>query len=262
MGAFDGIDSDQRRRIVAEVRKELRRTVEDEVRERLTRQITEQVRRDTRREVAREIEERAPTEAERQRFVDYVEDVELDALALASLASGVATRAEEELARAQRRSVPVAWALALAAPTIIWASARSLGGATSAFAAVLATLTLALVFLTATNLRRHGRLTSHAAEHRRIASDYLIVAERAKAYRMVHAERIAEAAELDVRLAELRKLKEARDEAFHARSDEVEAARLEARRRIEPAPRIVIEDEESVETEGEHPQERSLRRRR
>jgi len=111
---------------------------------------------------------------------------------------------------------------------------------------VLATLTLALAFLGVTGQRLGSRLRARASKHREIASDYLIVAERAKAYRMVHAERIARVVELDACIADLRKLKESRDAEFHASTDEVEQAR--SRTRIEPAPRIEIDlDDDEVE---------------
>lgn len=243
VGVFDGIEPEQQERIVAEVKRDLRRELEDEVRERLTRQIADDVARETRRETLREIEERAPTEVERRRFVAYVEEVELDALACASLASDIARSAEEELARSQQQATPAGWALALLTPLSVWAAARNLDA--PGFAAVLATLSLALVSLGLTNLRRNGRLAARAREHRAVASDYLIVAERTKAFRMIHVEQVATAAELDALLADLRKLKERRDERFHASSDELEGAREEVRLRIEPPRRIEVDEEDA-----------------
>ena len=75
---------------------------------------------------------------------------------------------------------------------LMWAASWFGGMQNPTFVGLAITVLLALVVLLVTSMRRHARLERRLAEHRRIASDFLIVAERAKAFDMVHAERIAD----------------------------------------------------------------------
>ena len=247
MGIFDGIDAERQERIRVELGREIRRNLSEELRASLRQQVEEDVRRESRRELLVELSERAPSEEERERFRAFVREVEIDAYAQATLASGTAHGAEQALARSRRLWIPMAYLLALASPLATWAAHSLVELSAAAFTAFVVTLLLALLLLISRNAGRHHALERRIKQHRRIASDFLIVAERAKAYRMVHAERLVSAEELAERVEELRLAKERQDRQFHPSATELETARTSARQRIEEDMGLRVADIEEDE---------------
>src|SRR5690606_16142536 len=77
-------------------------------------------------------------------------------------------------------------------------------------------------------------------EHRKISSDFLVIAERAKAFAMVHAERLQSRRELGEILEDLRRDKERQDRLFHPSASALETARALV------GPRIAEEDRRRV----------------
>ncbi|MCC6524073.1 MAG: hypothetical protein IT373_15540 [Polyangiaceae bacterium] len=225
----------------------LERELTEELRASVRREVEDEVRRRTRSEVLHELEHRAPTDDERARCRALIDEIELDAYAQATLASREADEAERALERSRRLGGPAVYAAALASPLLSYACARWLSDPT-AVAAALVTLATALGLLVSTTLRRNARLERRLRELRRVASDFTILAERARAYRLVHAERIAEAQELVELVEELRLAKEAQDRQYHPSTADLEVARDTVRHRIEappeplrvPAPRVAV----------------------
>src|SRR5262245_12627660 len=84
----------------------LRREIADELRATVRREVEDDVRRESRAAVLREIAARAPTADERRRAVVLIEEIELDALAQAAIASSEADEAEHALDRNRRVRAP------------------------------------------------------------------------------------------------------------------------------------------------------------
>ena len=257
MSAFEGVDPVQEQAIRRALKKEIRAELTAELSEDVRRQVERDVRDETRREVLQEIAERTPTDAERDTFSTYVNEVRLDAYAQATMASEIAEAEEQQLKRSTEIISPLLTLLVVALPLLALASAQVLGGFTSpAFIAVALTMGLGVLALWITRFRRHHALDRRSREHRRIASDFLIVAERAKAFAMVHAERLATTGELHEVLEGLRRDKERQDRSFHASAPALE----EARERV--GPRIAIDDKRRIAFDDHAPDEELAVRRR
>lgn len=226
MGAFDGIDPVQEQAIRRALKKEIRAELTEELSDEVRRQVERDVRDETRRDVLQEIAERTPTAAERDTFSAYVNEVRLDAYAQATMASEIADQDERQLTRSRQVISPLLTLLVVALPLLALASARVLGGFSSpSFIAAALTACLGVLALWIARFRRHHELEQRSRQHRRIASDFLIIAERAKAFAMVHAERLATTGELHEVLEDLRREKERHDRSFHASAPALEAAR-------------------------------------
>ena len=256
MGAFDGIDPVQQEAIRRALSKEVKREVAEELRDDIRRRVEEDVRAETRQAVLQEIAERAPTAGDRERFTDYVNEVRLDAYAQATLASDIADAASVRVNQSRKWMVPVYGALLLMGP--LFAEGWPISGRYLLMGVAVA---LALLAMVATRAWRHASLDGDIAKHRKIASDFLIIAERAKAYAMVHAERHLPAAELHELIEGLRRDKERQDRAFHPSAASLETARDEvrARFRLEARPRIAV-DEDADEDEEQLAAPRKRRR--
>lgn len=241
MSAFEGVDPVQEEAIRRALKKELRQEVAEELRADIRRKIERDVQAETRSAVLREIAERAPTASDRERFTTYVEEVRLDAYAQATLASDIADTAEGRLTRSRAITTPLLNVMFVAFPLALFVAAKLAGGYRSA-AFIASALTAALTYLAVLvqSTRHERRLEKESSRHREVASRFLILAERAKAYTMVHAERLASAEELHEVLEDLRRAKERQDGDFHPSARELETARELVR------PRIAAEDQKRI----------------
>jgi ABC-type multidrug transport system fused ATPase/permease subunit len=244
-----------RQEIVGEVRAELKAELEPVLRDQLEGELWERAREtvareqkeaaqervklrvaaraEAREELEREAREGAPSPRLRQGFVEFVKETEVDAHAQAVVASGSAEQLRARRRWSGRLLGPVPWLLfAGAVPALyavfIWAG--SLGA--PAFIAAAAGLLVAFLTLLVSNGVRHGRLEREAKKLEKISSDYLVMAERAKSYRMVHAERLETKGRLDDLMSGLRKAKVQLDDKFHPPVDELDRARDSVRHRI------------------------------
>lgn len=247
MSLWDGIDDSQAARIRKELQKEIRRELSTEMRADIERKVREDVRRKARDELLAEQRSRAPSEDDRRAFVAFVEEVELDSYAQATMASRIADESDQALTSRSGWATPLGIVLTLAAPGLVAALAHAGLDATWFWAAVSTLILVLGLVLISTS--RHQRQHRDALErHRKISSDFLILAERAKAYRMVHAERLQEAETLHELLEELRRAKERQDRTFHPSAPALEAARDYVRYRVETTLEPDEEDEVEAET--------------
>lgn len=265
MSAFDGIDPVQTKAIRKALEKEIRADLTEELSADIRRKVERDVREEARQDVLREIAERAPTDEERETFSAYVNEVRLDAYAQATMASEIAEDAEAKLTRSRRVSEPILVGALVAVPAVVQGTAWQLGGYTSStFITVTLTFALFILMLWIASFRRHGRLERASRKHRKVASDFLIIAERAKAYAMVHAERLASSGELGELLESLRRDKEKQDRVFHASAAELERARALAGVRIaeDGRARVAVDlDAEGAEEEEAPPVKKRARAR-
>jgi hypothetical protein len=163
-----------------------------------------------------------------------VGEVRLDAYAQAHLASDIADEAERRFQRGRRYANTATLALVVTLPILALGLSHALGGFGSAtFAAVALTVIFGVAALVFHNARRDLQLGRRARDHLKIASEFLILAERAKAFAMVHAERTTSSEELHRILEGLRHDKERVDRTFDPSAHALAAARDSARARIE-----------------------------
>lgn len=225
MGALDGIDAEQAERIRQELTSELRQTLTDEISVQVRERITDEVRAGALREFERERLARAPSDEDRARFLSYVREVQLDSLAQASVATGHAAQSQRMLRRSRGIAMPAMYAATIALPLVTTSMVSWFGGQTVWTLAAIGTFVIAWLSLISSSVRRHATLDTAARASMKVASDYLVLAERAKAYRMVHAERLDSAKELHELLEAIRIDKERLDAATHLDMTEIEQAR-------------------------------------
>jgi hypothetical protein len=253
MGLFDGIDEAQAERIRRELGRELRKQLTEELRASLRASVEEEIRKEARRDYEAELAARAPSPDDREAFQALVKEIQLDAYAQAHIASSVADEAEGALGRSRRVASPAANALTIATPLVLMVIASVAEGFGFAFYALAITFALLLLTLVVTNLRRHLRLESVMKRERKTASDFLVVAERAKAYRMVHAERLDSAEELAELLEQLRRDKERLDARHHVSANTLERTREAVRYRVEDLGELPRRSVPFAEIEEEDP---------
>lgn len=252
-----------RAEVVREVKDEVRAELEPVIREQVISEVLDQAREEARAELEQEAEQRekahkaakkelvtardlareelahehkmgVPSSRLRRGFVEFVKETELDARAQAVVASGTAQRARKQLRWSRRTLGVVPWLLFAAAVPLLYAVYLWVGTlATPAFLAASVGLLMTFLAVTSSNSRRHFRLDLTADKLEKVSSDYLIVAERAKSYRLVHAERLETKARLDQLTSELRDAKVRLDERFHPPVAELEEAKTSVRHRIE-----------------------------
>lgn len=243
-------DVDDDKRLRRDLKEEVRREMTAEVEGKIRMRVEADIRKKARVDVLREIAESAPSEAQRDRFRAYVRDVELDAYAQATIASRIADDAEADLAKEAQRTRPLRWGLVISAPVVFYAMSRF--APVNAAMVVIAVLAIAAAAFSVGGAQRRTRLQERTKVHRAIGSDFLIIAERAKAYTYVHADRIASAQELQALVEDLRVAKEKQDRQFHASTSDLEAARQGVRHRIaEGHSRVAdFEDDEAERLEA------------
>jgi len=266
MSNWYNISRERRARIRAEVAGQVRKEVTDELEPVLREQIEEELWDRARQEAQEEIEEAerlqqearedleeareeakaeardelerrhrlgAPSERLRQGFIEFVKETELDCHAQAVVASGTASGYHRRLRWSRRLRGPLPWVLFTGAVPALYAVFLRVGSYDApAFIAAAAGLLVAFLTILISNAVRHGRFEDKAQELDRAASDYLIMAERAKSYRLVHAERLETKGRLDELTQRLRAAKVKLDQRFHPPVDELDAAKDSVRHRI------------------------------
>lgn len=227
------MDAEQAARIKKEITREARRDLTEEITAEVRDRVETDIRKEARRDFEREYRARAPSPEHRRSFRSYVREVQQDAYAQATVAARHAEQAESALDRSRSVATPASYAMTIALPFTASILASWTGGLSATFLAALATCVIAWLALVVSTVRRHGRLEAEIKAARKVSSDYQVLTERAKAYRMVHAERIDSAEELHRVLEELRLDKERLDGESHLGATEIEAAREMIRYRIE-----------------------------
>ena len=240
-----------RAEVVSEVKDEVRAKLEPVIREQVTEELWDRARQEAkkeaeeadfarrrareeaRKELAQEHKAGVPSERLRRGFIEYVKETELDAHAQATVASGTAEKLRSRLRWSRGTLGVLPWLLfAAAAPLLyavfLWAGALLI----PAFIAASAGLLAVFLTLVVSNVRRHNRLDREAQRLEVIASDYLIMAEQAKTYRLVHAERLETKGKLDDLTQGLGQAKDKLDKRFHPPVAELETARDSVRHRI------------------------------
>jgi len=172
------------------------------------RQARSQAVAEARRELESEARSEEPSARLKRGFVEFVKETEVDAHAQAV--------GRSKLKWSRRTFGAIPWLLFAGAVPLLYADWMYTGSLTApAFLAASAGLLVVFLTVLVGSVRRHGRLERSARDLEQISSDYLIMAERAKSYRLVHAERLETKGRLDELTGSLRDAKEKLDKRFH-----------------------------------------------
>jgi len=259
MSLWYGISKERERKIRTAVEAEVKKRIVEEITPVIRKQAEQDVRdkayRDARKDLENEARSATPDQRETNAFREFVKEVEVDCHAQAAVASAEADRVERSLLRSRRWRNFLAYLLLLGLGPAGYEAYARLGLSVAAAVAV-GTMALTLLVLALTNKSRHARMSNHVKSRRKVASDYLVVAERAKAYRLIHAERLETKDELDKLADSLQDRKEFLDERYWPKVEDLNAARDSVRYRIEDQARRPFEDfderlEEAVESESQ-----------
>lgn len=221
----------------------IRRAIEEELKDRLIEELKPVIRlqveaeirdnafKEARKELETEAKRAVPTVREREAFQAFVREVEVDAHAQATVASTEADKADLTLRRSRRWRNTLAYLLLLTILPVAFLAYQAMG-LSLATGAVVTSMALALCVLAITNSNHHNELIKRFNSKRRVASDYLLVAERAKALRLVQAERLDTKTSLDKLAQELQSKKADLDERHWPRVDDLYNAQDSVRARI------------------------------
>lgn len=231
-----------RKHIVSEVAEELRQQLTPKIRAQVEQELKADVLKDTRRQIEKEIDDAKPSARERRAFQMFVRNVELDAHAQATIASKDAEAAERALKRSRRWRTSLSYALAVLALPLAFRAYQSLG-LTLPFLVYALTFTIGFLLHLIGASRRHARLEADVERDLKTASDFLLLTEQAKAYRVVHAERLSNRKELDRLVEEITVRKERLDKEYNPKVSELEAARETLRLRVATEEPVVLLDE-------------------
>lgn len=237
MSLFRGVSAVRERKIRRKVADELREEIVTELRPIIREQVEDEVQGEmydkARDDVKAELDAEAPDARQREAFRHFVQETEIDAHAQAAVASGDADRLTSRVRWSRRLFGPLPYMVLLGAAPVLYAVLQYVGALLSVeFIGVAAFLLVAFLMILWTNIMRHSRCEDEARRFYKIASEYRIMAERAKTFRIVHAERLETKSRIDELTAQLRKHKNQLDEKFHPSIASVDVARESVRGRI------------------------------
>lgn len=252
----------------ARIRAEVKAEVRDEIVAELTPAIVDQIKEElwekalkrAKMEVRNEMLAEAPTGRLKESFLEFVRETELDCHAQATVASNSADQLEAQSKWAKRFTAPLPWLTVLGALPALYVALQHFGSYLSL--GFIMTVVAALVIFSGTLKLSWQHGNQEPEKLRKISSDYLVLAERAKSFRLVRAERMDSKARLDELTEQLRKSKVELDNQFHPRVDEVEAARESKRFRVADLvdPRRDFDERlAEAEAKAETPQQKAAR---
>lgn len=223
----------------------IRRAVEQEVKESLVEELTPVIRDQVRQEIEekalakarkqaqREVVEGQPTARQREAFRNYVREVEVDAHAQATVASNKADRAERGLRWSRRFWGMLSTLYMMVLGPALFAAHRFLQ---AQLFHLLMTFLVALVLwviLLGVRSSRTGKAEESIKASRKVSSDYLRIADQAKSFRIVHAERIESKDKLGKLVEDLERQKSQLDTNHHVRVEDLYEAADSVRSRVE-----------------------------
>lgn len=227
------------------IREAIRSELEEELKEQLIKELTPVIHDQARQEiedealksatakVRKEMEEARPTNREREAFQHFVRDIELDAHAQAVVASNRASEANKGARWARRwRTFRSLFLAALIGPAL-FAFYRFFQVHWDHLGIVAAVMLVPLLVSLVAGRKSLEHLEKVDRTGRETASNYLRVADQAKAYRLMHAERLDSKKELDKLIKDLGDRKDHLDSNHHLRVEDLYAAKDTIRGRIE-----------------------------
>jgi hypothetical protein len=219
--------------VTDEVRDELKAKLTPVLREQVEEELWDKARQQARQQAKREVLEGQPTGRQKEGFLEFVRETELDSHAQATVASGEADQHASKVRWTRRLLGPLPWMVFLGAWPALYALWQWVGALVSVeFIGASVGLLAAFLVLLVTGTRRRWRYEDRAKRLYKIASDYLVLAERAKTFRLVHAERMESKKRLDDLTEQLRRAKVDLDDKFHPSVASVDEARNSVRHRI------------------------------
>jgi hypothetical protein len=214
-----------------EVTKELTPKIRVEVLAECRKQAETELRDGVWKELNANLNSRAPTPREREAFKEFVREAELDCLTQANAASGDSDRAALAYRWSRRVRLPFSWGLFLAAPVLAFFLHRSYEWGLGFWAFILPLIAGAIGFAYYTS-ERHDKLEPHQALFGKVASDYWVLAERAKKLQLVTAHTALNRGELQTALTDFTAAKKELDDRYLPSARSLEKSRGEVRAQL------------------------------
>jgi hypothetical protein len=228
---FAGISQDRlqkiRRRIAQDLEDDLRRELTPKIRQQLESDFKEKLKQ-AKEKARQDLEEKRTSPKSIQVFKSYAREVELDATTQALVASSSADKAEVKVGPAKR--VYSLWITTFLVCIAATTACVALGA--NPMLALVSELGMLVSFIMALFLHsRPHQLEEEVRRHRKVSSDYMILADQAKAGRITMEN--ATEKELKSHIESLRRHKDSLDSDYHPRIDEVMQTREQVKVRIQ-----------------------------
>lgn len=214
-----------------EVTKELTPKIRVEVLAECKKQAETDLRDGVWKELNATLNSRAPTPREREAFKVFVREAEMDCLTQANAASADGDRAVSAYRWNRRIRIPFAWGLSLAAPILAFFLHQRYEWGLGFWAFLVPLIAGALGFAYYTN-ERDDKLAPRQALFGKVASDYWILAERAKKLQLVTAQTALNRGELQKSLDEFTSAKKELDDRYLPSARNLEKSRGEVRAQL------------------------------
>lgn len=237
------VEKEMRPKLLGEVEKELRAKLPDELKPKLREEVLPDVRKQVgaelgektrtaiRADLEREYAERVPNTKDRAAFKEFIREAEIDCLTQGTAASNDFEKAEASLLWSRRVRLPFACLLFIGLPILGFFLYQGFATGPGFWTFLIAAIGAAIAF--AVNLSaRHERLIESIKHNKKVSSDYWVLAEAAKRFRVVTAECSQKKGELDEALTNFTRSKRELDDRYWPNARALETARGEVRSQL------------------------------
>lgn len=217
-----------------ELRKTIRQEVETEIRASFEEKLGTDLRAKVRAELEAEAQKLTPNQKERTTAKEFIREVELDSLTQAHAASGIADETEVYLASARKVRSPLFYASLISfIPTLLYLNmAKGWDFSHANLWAAMGTMVVAFITICVSNDAAYTRAKNVIDSHRKVSSDYWVLAEFAKKARMVETDAAASRSELANLTEKVSTLKANLDHHFHPSAVRVEKSRVAVKEQL------------------------------
>jgi len=237
------VEKEMRPKLLAEIEKELRAKLPDELRPKLRGELLPEVRKQVEAELGAQLRTEARTEAkqemarelpsakDRRSFREFVREEEVDCLTQANAASFDADKAESALRWGRRLRVPMSFLLFIGLPIFGFFLHTRFGEGPGFWTFLLPAIFAAVSFAIAVGTRQEN-LKEAIQNNRKVASNYWVLAERAKKLRMVVGESAQTRDELRQEVNSYAQAKQGLDNTYFPAATSLTRARQEIREQL------------------------------
>lgn len=222
------VEASLRTKLQDELRPKIREGLLVEVRKQVEADLTTNLRATLRVELQREAEAEVPTVRERDLFRRFVRSEEEDCRIQARAASADAARSARNFAWGRWFFLPTALLMLAALPVLGYFLYMRFADGAGFWTILCSAIFVAFSLLIAT-MTRQKRLKEHDDAHRKIASDYWILAERAKKLRMIDSALVGTRQGVQAELDSYQRAKQQVDDRYLPDARSLDTARVAVR---------------------------------
>lgn len=222
------IEAELKARLIKELKPKIREELAAECQKVAEETLREKIEQEVQTRINGEVAAKVPSPKDRKAFQDFVREAEFEALASATASSVEADVMERWLAVSRTLSTPLSWVWLLATPILGFLLHQRFGFGVGFFAYFLPLVIGAVTFAFTTSFRHQLRF-NNVASRRKITSDYLMLADKAKQHRIVTAEGALTRGELVEALRYFTNEKAQLDNKYHPTVKTLGRARVLAR---------------------------------